>query len=275
MKNVFPCFALAAGLFLTPSAAQADLPGLKNQPWLGYFIGMETKRKFRFGVTAKGKGTLDALKSDGQPVYMHDPIQLNFEVIETTPEGKTIRKQLQSDSLASDQEPSENPKEPVTFRGRVTGDAAFEVTVTPERNGFSVSGGLTDKGTLTNPVHFAISVDFTPYVSKPGDDPAAIERFEERAKRDVFRYETVSGKREKLEFLEETNPAVTVSDALSKTLIKTDGYGGIEFELAASDKSKLTFEDKGTRPLWKGFSLRWTTDEGVDPATQKLTVTAK
>lgn len=275
MKKALPCIALAAGLFLTPSGAQADLPGLKEQPWLGYFLGMETKRKFRFGITAKGQGTLDALKSDGKPVYMHNPIQINFDVIETTPEGKTIRKQFQPDSLATDQEAVQDPRDPVTFRGKVTGDAAFEVTVTPERSGFSVSGRLTDKGTLTNPLHFAISADFTPYVSKPGDDPSKMERFEERAKKDVLRYETVSRKREKLEFLEETNPATTVSEALTSAHIEADGYDGIEFELKASEKSKLTFDDKGPRPLWKGFTLRWTANEGVDTATQKLTVTVK
>lgn len=275
MKNALPCIALAAGLFLTPSAAQADLPGLRKQPWLGYFLGIETKRKYRFGVTAKGQGTLNALKRDGQPVYMHNPIQINFNVIETMPDGKTVTKQVKSDSLASDQEAAENPKDPVTFRGKVTGDAAFEVTVTPERNGFSVSGRLTDNGTLTNPLHFSISADINPYVSQPGDDPAKIKRFAERAKRDVLNYETVSRKREKLAFLEETNPAVAVSEALTKAHVKTDGYGGIEFEFAASEKSKLTFDDKGPRPLWKGFTLRWTVDEGADTDTQKLTVTVK
>lgn len=275
MKNLLPCIALTVGLFLTPSPAQADLPGLKEQPWLGYFIGMETKRKYRFGITAKGQGTLDALKSDGQPVYMHNPIQINFDVIETTPEGKDIRKQFIPDSLASEQEASENPKNPVTFRGKVTGDAAFEVTVTPERGGFSVSGRITDKGTITNPLHFAISADFNPYVSKPGDDEAKMKRFEERAKKDVLRYETVSRKRDKLEFLEETNPAVAVAEAISSAKIETDGYAGIEFTLQASEKSKLTFDDKGSRPLWKGFTLRWTVNEGVDTATQKLTVAVR
>jgi hypothetical protein len=275
MKKALPCIALAAGLFLTPSTAHADLPGLKKQPWLGYFLGMETKRKFRFGVTAKGSGVLNALKSDGQPVYMNDPIQINFDVIETTPDGKTIRKQFRSDSLATDQEASEDPKEPVTFRGMVTGDAAFEVTVSPERSGFSVSGRITDKGTITNPLRFEISADFTPYVSKPGDDPSQLKRFEKRAKRDVLRYETVSRKREKLEFLEETNPATSVAEAFTNAQIETDGYGGIKFELQASEKSKLTFDDKGTRPLWKGFTLRWKVDEGVDTATQKLTITAR
>ena len=94
MKNALPCIALAVGFFLTPYTSHADLPGLKKQPWLGYFLGMETKRKFRFGVTAKGQGVLSALKSDGQPVYMNDPIQINFDVLETTSDGKIIRKKL-------------------------------------------------------------------------------------------------------------------------------------------------------------------------------------
>jgi hypothetical protein len=275
MKYGSPCIILAAGIFLSPPAAQAELPGLKKQPWLGYFIGMEAKRKFRFGVTAKGLGVLSPLKSDGEPVYMNDPIQINFEVLETTPEGKSVRKTFQPDSLASDQEASEDPEEPVTFRGKVTGGAAFEITVTPERGGFSVSGRLTDKGTTTNPLRFEVSADFTPYVSKPGDEKDEIKRFEKRAKKDVLRYETASRKRDKLEFLEEANPATAIPEALSSAQIETDGYGGIEITLQASEKSKLTFDDKGSRPLWKGFTLRWKADEGVDTATQKLTFTAR
>lgn len=270
-----PCITLAACIFLHPSAADADLPCLKKQPWIGYFIGMETKKKFRFGVTAKGQGVLSPLKSDGEPVYMNDPIQINFDVLETTPEGKIIRKQFQSDSLATDQEACEDPNGPVTFRGKVTGNATFEVTVIPERGGFSVSGRLTDKGTITNPLHFEISTDFTPYVSKPGDEDSEIKRFQKRAKKDILRYETVSQKREKLEFLEEANPATTVAEALSSAQIETDGYGGIEIALQTSEKSKLTFDDKGSRPLWKGFTLRWKVDDGVDSATQKLTITSR
>lgn len=275
MKSALPCLALAVGILLAPSAAKADLPILKEQPWLGYFIGIEHKRKMSFGVTAKGLGVLNPLKKNNEPVYLNNPIQINFDVIETTPDGKTVRKEIKPDSLTSDQKAVENPDSPVTFRGKVTGDAAFEVTITPDRDGFSVSGRLTDKGTLTNPLHFAISADFSPYVTKPGGDPAEMKRFKERAKRDSLNYETVSRKKGKIEFLDNRNPADTVTEGIGKAEVSTDSYDGIDFELVASDKSKLAFHDKGAKPLWDGFTLRWSANEGVDSTTQKLTITAK
>ncbi len=275
MKNAFPCIAIAVGMFLTPSAVQADLPGLKEQPWIGYFIGIEHRKKMRFGVTAKGQGVIFPMDDKGEPVFAKVPFQINFEIVETLPDGKTVRKQINSDSLASEQPPAEDPEKPIIFRGKVTGDAAFEVTVSPERGGVGVSGKLTDKGTLTNPIHFEISLDVKPYPQKPGDEEAKIKTFEKRAKDDELRYDTVSRKRGKIEFLEETNPATAIGESLAKLDFQTDAFDNKDFEIITTDKAKLTFEDLGTKPLWNGFTLRWRVNEGADAATQKLTITAR
>lgn len=275
MKNAYPCIAIAAGLFLVPARAHADLPGLKEQPWLGYFIGIEHKKKMRFGVTAKGNGVIDPLRDNGNPVFAKVPFQVNFTVIETLPDGKRVRKQINPDSLASEQPAAENPRGPVTFRGKVTGDAAFEVTVHPERGGVALTGKLTDKGTLTNPLHFEISLDLRPYPRKPTDEPATIKAFEKRAEKDVLKYETVSRKREKIEFLDEVNPATVVGEPMSSLEFTTDGFNNHDFEIQTTDKATLTFEDGGTKPLWNGFTLLWKIDEGADHKTQKLTITAK
>ena len=275
MKSTIPCIAIAAGMFLVPSRAQADLPGLKEQPWLGFFIGIEHRKKMRFGVTAKGQGVIDPLDSKGNPVFAKVPFQVNFDVVETLPDGKTVRKQVNSDSLASDQPATEDPSKPITFRGKVTGDAAFEVTVYPERGGVALSGKLTDKGTLTNPLHFEISLDVKPYPQKPGDEPAKIKTFETRAKKDVLKYDAVSRKRGKIEFLEEANPATTVGEAMTRLDFTTDAFDNHEFEIQTTDKAKLTFADQGSKPIWNGFTLHWKVDEGADAATQKLTITAR
>lgn len=275
MKNTLPCIAIAAGLFITPSAVQADLPGLKKQPWLGYFIGIEHRKKMRFGVTAKGQGVIDPLDNDGKPVFSKVPFQVNFTVIETLPDGKTVRKQLNSDSLVSEQPATEDPDEPIIFRGKATGDAAFEVTVYPERGGVALSGKLIDKGTLANSVHFEISLDVKPYPQRPGDGQSEIKAFEVRAKKDVLRYDTVSRKRGKIEFLEETNPATTIGEAMTRLDFKTDAFDNHEFEIQTTDKAKITLADQGSKPLWNGFSLVWRIDEGADAATQKITITAR
>lgn len=275
MKNTIPCIALAAGLFLNPTPASADLPQLKEQPYLGYFIGIEHKRKMRFGVSSKGRGVIEPLNDKGKPVVANVPFLVNFEVVETLPDGKTIRKKLNPDTLTSDQEATLDPRKPVTFRGMVPGDAAFEVTVYPESGGVSVSGKLTDKGTLTNPLHFEISLNLRPYPRKPSDEEAKIKMFEERAEKDVLKFETVSRKRGKIEFLDETNPATVVGEAMSKLDFKTDGFNNHVFEIETTDKAKLTFADTGELPIWNGFALHWRIDEGADDKTQKLTIKAK
>lgn len=254
---------------------QADLPGLKKQPWLGYFIGIEHRKKMRFGVTAKGQGVIDPLDNDGKAVFSKVPFQVNFTVIETLPDGKTVRKQLNSDSLVSEQPATEDPDEPIIFRGKATGDAAFEVTVYPERGGVALSGKLIDKGTLANPVHFEISLDVKPYPQRPGDGQSEIKAFEVRAKKDVLRYDTVSRKRGKIEFLEETNPATAIGEAMTRLDFKTDAFDNHEFEIQTTDKAKLTLADQGSKPLWNGFTLLWRIDEGADAATQKITITAR
>jgi hypothetical protein len=274
MQKSLPCIALAVGLLLPSSAARADLPGLDKQPWLGYFIGIK-ERKFRFGLSTKGQGVLEPLKSDGTPVATTNPIQINFDVIETMPDGKTTRKQFKDGTIASEDQPVADPKQAVTFRGFVTGDAAYEVTITPERSGVSFSGRITDKGTLTNPLHFAVSMDFIPYKQGMGDTPDDIEKFEKKVKRDEIRFESVSRERGDIEFLDEENPANAAPGGLSVAEIKTEGYGGIGFKLTSTPKSKFNFEDKGKRPLWNGFTLRWTVSEGADAVSEKFTVSAK
>ncbi len=266
MKNTIPCIAIAVGMFLVPSPAVAELPGLKEQPWLGYFIGIEHRKKMQFGITAKGQGVINPLNDKGKPVFATVPFQVNFAVVETLPDGKKVKKQINPDSLSSEQAPTEDPKAPVIFRGKVTGDATFEVTVYPERGGVAVGGRLTGKGTITNPLHFEISLDVKPYPSKPS---------ETRVKKDVLKYDSVSRKRGKIEFLDEKNPATVVGESISRLDFKTDGFDNHEFEIQTTDKAKLTFEDQGSKPLWNGFSLQWKVDEGADAATQKITITAR
>ena len=251
------------------------MPNLKGQPWLGYFIGIEHRKKMRFGVTAKGQGVIDPLDDDGKPVFAKVPFQVNFDVVETLPDGKTVRKQVNSDSLVSEQPATEDPDKPITFRGKVTGDAAFEITVHPERGGVALSGKLIDKGTLTNPVHFEISLDVKPYPQRPGDSQAEIKAFEARAKKDVLKYDTVSSKRGKIEFLDETNPAAAVGESISRMDFTTDAFDNREFEIQTTDKAKLTFADQGSKPLWNGFTLHWRVDESADAASQKITITAR
>lgn len=173
MKIRLPHLVIASGLFLASRVVQAELPTLQ-EPWLGHFIGMKDG-KFQFGVTTRGDGVLHPLKRNGDPVSIHNPIKVNFEVHETKPDGKVVSKKIQWDSLSSEQEAAVDPKDPLTFTGKTTGDATFEVTVVPGPEAVSLTGRILDKGTLTNPLTFAITTDFKPY-KRVGDNREAFEK---------------------------------------------------------------------------------------------------
>lgn len=274
MKKPSLFLAVASGTFLAAPHAHADLPFLKEKPWTGYFVGV-AEREARFGVTNKGAGFIEPLKKDGTPIAVTNPIKFSFDVLESTPDGKTIRKQIKDETLESDHQPVADPKEPVKFRGKVTGDAAFEVTVMRERNGISFSGKVTDKGALTNPLTFAITVDFDPYTRNPGVEKEDKKKFRDKVKRDEIRLQVGARERTKIDFLDIANPTNAAPEGFSAAEIRTAGYNGIGFEVSATDKSIIKFEDKGVQPLTNGFSFRWTVAEGADPATQKFTITTK
>jgi hypothetical protein len=68
------------------------------------------------------------------------------------------------------------------------------------------------------------------------------------------------------------NPAKKSEDGFIAAEVRTEGYGGLRWNLTASENSKLRFEDKGERPLYKGFSIYWTVNEGADPTAEKFSI---
>ena len=264
-----------ASLLTASIPAHADLPMMKERPWLGYFLGYKDN-SVRFGISSKGATLFEPLKSDGTPIAVTNPIKMNFDIIETLPDGKTVRKMVDPDAFTSDSPASLDPEKPVTIRGKVTGDATFEVTVSEDRGAISLTGRILDKGTLKNPLHLAISIDFLPYkYSNSGDAEKQKKAFEAKAKRDEIRLVLPDREKAKLEFLDTMNPAEKAKDGFTAAEIRTEGYGGYNCELTASPKSILRFEDKGERQLYNGFSIQWTVKEGADPAAEKFTISHK
>lgn len=255
--------------------AHADLPMMGEKPWVGYFLGYKDK-SVRFGISSKGATLFEPLKSDGTAIAATNPIRMNFDIFETLPDGKKVRKMVDPDGFTSDSPASVDPAKPVTIRGKVTGDATFEVTVSEDRGAISFTGRILDKGTLTNPLHLGISIDFLPYkYSNSGDTEKQKKAFEEKAKRDEIRLILANREKAKLEFLDTMNPAEKAKDGFTSAEIRTEGYGGHSWELTATPKSILRFEDKPERALYNGFSIQWTVKEGADPATEKFTIAHK
>ena len=264
--SIFLLVALTGAL-----PARADLPMMKDKPWLGYFVGFKD-RGASFGVSSKGNTLFKPLKRDGTPIASTNPIKVKFDIIETLPSGKTIRKKIDPDAFTSDSPASLDPKQPVTFRGIVTGDAKFEITVSEERGAVCLSGRITDKGSLKNPLHLAISIDFLPYKSSDVETEEQQKKFKKKARRDEIRLDLGKFERSKLDFLDTMNPAKKSEDGFIAAEVRTEGYGGLRWNLTASENSKLRFEDKGERPLYKGFSIYWTVNEGADPTAEKFSI---
>jgi preprotein translocase subunit SecA len=102
-----------------------------------------------------------------------------------------------------------------------------------------------------------------------------VEQRNAEIRKDVLKYDTVSRKRGKIEFLDEKNPSTVVGESMTRLDFETDAFDNKKFEIQTTDKAKLTFENQRTKPLWSGFTLSWKVDEGADAATQKLTITAR
>lgn len=278
MKKLRHFLALATTLLLVAPLAQAELPELTEKPWLGHFIGIKD-RKFQFGITSKGKAVLHPLNSDGAVQSLFNPVRMEYGILETNPDGTTVIKKIQPETLSSEQPATDTPKAPVKFTGKVTGDAAFEVTIASERGGFSVSGKVTDKGSLDN-ARFFVFINITPYKQKAGkakeeSQEDAIEKFKKKLKRDELRLKTVEGKAENIGFLEKHNLATQFPGGFRQAQVRTAGYGGVEFSLEATGDSELYFEDQGEREVWNGFPVRWFMHEGADPSKAKLIISAK
>ena len=271
MKHSFTSLAIAAFALTAALPTRADLPMLKEEPWLGSFIAFKD-RGARFLLSSKGNSMFEPLKRDGKPIAVTNPVKVKFDIIETLPDGKTVRKKIDDDFYTSDSPAVLDPKEPVTIRGTITGDAKFEITVSEDKGAVCLSGRITDKGSLKNPLHLAISIDFLPYKSSDLETEEQQKKFKKKARRDEIRLDLGKFERSKLDFLDTMNPAKKSEDGFIAAEVRTEGYGGLRWNLTASENSKLRFEDKGERPLYKGFSIYWTVNEGADPTAEKFSI---
>lgn len=252
----------------------AELPYLEKEPWKGSFIGIE-ERAFRFKYMANGSALLDPIDRRGETISTNNSIEIEFEILETESNGKVVSKRINPFSLNSKSEAGNRTSEPVIISGKVTGDATFEILITPGNKNFSLSGRITDSGSLKNPLSFAITAKFTPYKYQGASDPDDLERFEKKIKREEMELITIDEKEEELAFTESLNPSVKFPDGLRSVTFETAAYGETEFSFAASGKSKIDFVDKGKNYLWRSFSLRWMPDPAQDIASQSLIISGK
>lgn len=242
---------------------------MNDKDWLGFFIGVEND-DLRFGVGADGKTTLRInRKKKGDPISNKLTVVFDFQIQETKPDGKIMIYKVMPETLESSKEPTTSPEKTV-FRGKVKGDAEFEVTVDEARGGISLGGRLLDPGTLAkDSLRFTISVKIpNAYVDvdKPADKKE-MKAFEERLKEDRVQLTYADKKRTKLSTTESIDAGSKEINGAGITAaeVKFSTYQGKQLGLLASPGSLMTLSAKQPGPLQDGFMITWTADAAKDP----------
>lgn len=147
-RAIIPLLAAAACM----TSAHAQLPGLEKKIWLGYFAGYEG-RDCLFGVSSKSDISLQlepskGKGSDGAGIVPHGSMSILVGIEEVIPNAKPSVRTIREESLETRDEPTDKLEKTV-IRGKVTGDATFELTIERDRGNFIISNRLIDPGSLT------------------------------------------------------------------------------------------------------------------------------
>ena len=250
------------------SPVSAELPGLEEKDWLGYFVGFQNK-KFQFAITSQGKAAIKVIGKKGEPLAKKLTIPVEFLVEEIRPDGKASVRNLMPETLESAQPATLKPQQ-IVIRGKVTGEASFEVFVNEDRGVISMGGRLLDPGTLTkNPLRFSIRLKFPDaYPSaKAAGDKKEEKELKKKLKNDRLQLSWTDGTRVR----QPTDKAV---DAGSKEIngpgiaamqVEFSSYDEKKFEFTASPSSTMTLAGGPAAPLHQGFTLTWLADAAKDP----------
>ncbi len=221
-----------------------------------------------------GEAAFYPLTRKGEIISESNPIVFKIEILESKSDGKFTSKKIDPTSLKSNQTPALNPNTPVTYTGTVTGDATFEITIIPSRDEFAITGKITDKGRLTNPLNIAVNVGFRPYVKNPLRTDSEAKLFEQRIKRDKFVATVASGNRKQYDFGIGANLHEDMPDGAESLSMKSDGYDFTEFQVAVGGTSKIMFEDE-KKLVANGVDFRWIIPAEANPASDMLKITAR
>lgn len=239
---------------------------LKDKDQLGYFIAAKS-RIYQFDVSQAGKTSIKVLGKNGES-NNKQIVTVDFLVEESMPDGKVVKRQIQSETLESAQPATTRPQD-VVIRGKVTGDVGFEIFVSEAQGGIALGGRLVDPPEGKNPMRFAISVKFPNVYAdvKKDDDKRKAKAFEEKIKRDKIQLVWTDKTRIK--------PSLTDSlDASSKEIngpgiasaqIEFNGLQERRFEINATENSMMMISNGAPSPLNQGFALTWSAVAAKDP----------
>jgi hypothetical protein len=246
---------------------------------LGYFIGIENNH-LRFGITPDGKASVIGLSKKGDLLSSNLKIHVDFRVEQVMPDGKFTRCAILPETLESTQAAAADPKLTV-IRGKVKGDASFEITVEKSRNGVLLGGKIVEPGTLTaNPLRFSIALTF-PNVylnSKKKGDKKIEKAFEDLIDEDRIQLVMADRKKVKLTPSESVDASAKEFNGagIMEAEISLSPYQGKSFVFAAAPNSSMTFSNSKPGPLHDGFVVTWAGDAAKDAnGTARLSIGMK
>lgn len=248
--------------------AAADLPALDKQPWFGHFAVYDGKR-FQLGMTSRGAITVYVKNEKDAPMKHNYEIPITIGIEETQPDGKTAIKRIKYETLES-AEPATDDLEKAVIRGKVTGDAAFELTLEQTRGVISIGGRMTDPGTLTkNPVRFVVSTRIPNIYSKDKKETKKEKKaFEKKVKGDRIEIKWTDGKRTKQNFEKPMDEAALKElngPGILGAEIEMVGYKERKLLFLASPNSSMKISNEKAGPLHQGFTVTWAPDAAKDP----------
>jgi hypothetical protein len=256
---------MASGAGLQPVCA--ELPTITEKPWLGYFAAFANKR-YEFGISSQGKITLTPIGDKGDPVAQSLIIVISPVLEEVKTDGQVSIKKILPESLESSQAKTAK-LEKVVIRGKVAGDASFEVTVGQDRGVISMGGRLIDPGTLgKNSVRFSIRAKIPAayrYVKKTTKKET--EAFEDKIEDDRLDLKWSDGKRKKQDLIESVDVSSKEFNGSGIMDLEADfaAYKGKKIHFFSSPECAMTLFSEKKAPLHQGFEIRWTPDPGKDP----------
>ena len=261
---------LAAGLMGAVGVlpVRAALPSMKEKEWLGYFVGVQT-RAFQFGFTSDGKATIKPMGKKGEPVSSKMAIPVIFKVMETMPDGKVVSRQIQPESLESAQPATDKP-ENVVIKGKITGDAVFEIFINAERGELALGGRLLEPGNVKNPRQLAIDLripDVYADAKKKTGDKKEQKAFEEKTARDRLLLIWTDKKRVKQSLTDKVDASSKEisGPGIAAMQLELSAYDDKKLEVTASENSSIQLENKPPASLIEGFTMTWTADSAKDP----------
>ncbi|MBC8127804.1 MAG: hypothetical protein H8M99_11750 [Gloeobacteraceae cyanobacterium ES-bin-144] len=244
----------------------AELPMLEKQPWIGYFAVFQNKN-FQLGVTNTIGVTLIPLNDKNEPIGKERQIPILVAIEETQADGKSVTKTIVKESLTS-ADPATEKLTKATIKGKVTGDATFELTIEQNHGIISIGGRILEPGSLKREsLKLSIQAKFPKQYDKDKKETKdEIKAFEKKLKDDRINLVWTDGKRKKLDFKESVNaPSPEVNGpGIASAEIEITGYGRDKFVFVATPNSAMTLSNEKT-PLHEGFTIKWLADPAKDP----------